>query len=97
MGDVKVKVKVSHLAVGSIGKDLVETKTVYSKGQEFTCSEEVAKGLGTSIVVIEKITAPENTEIPLPEYATVTAVNEGDGSAIVETQSGKNVKIQTKR
>jgi hypothetical protein len=59
MSDVKVKVKVSHLAMGAIDKDLVETKTVYSRGQEFTCSEEVAKSLGTSVIVIEKIPEPE--------------------------------------
>jgi len=55
MGNVKVKVRVSHLARGSIDKDLVEDKTVFSKGQEFTCSEEEAKQLGTSVVVIERI------------------------------------------
>jgi len=54
MGDVKVQVRISHLAVGAIANG-IENKTVYSKGQEFTCSEEEAKRLGTSVIIIEKI------------------------------------------
>jgi len=57
MGNVKVKVRVSHLARGTV-KGTEENTTVYKKDQEFICSEEEASALGTSVVVVEKITAP---------------------------------------
>jgi len=58
MGNVKVRVRVSHLATGEI-IDGVETKIVYKTGQEFICSEEEAKRLGNSVIIIEKIAEPE--------------------------------------
>jgi len=60
MGDVKVKVRVSHLATGEI-KDGIENKTVYKKDQEFVCSEEEAKRLGNSVFIVEKIPEVEKT------------------------------------
>lgn len=62
MGNVKVKVRISHLAIGTIGKDLVEDKTVYARGDEFICHEDEAKRLGTSVVVIEKVNEPVTAE-----------------------------------
>lgn len=96
MGNVKVKVRVSHLARGTVN-GTEEIKTVLSRGQEFTCSEEEAKRLGTSVIIVEKVTSSENDVIQVPEYATVKTINEGNGTATVETDSGKVVKVQTKR
>jgi hypothetical protein len=61
MGNVKVKVRVSHLARGTVN-GTEEIKTVLSRGQEFTCSEEEAKRLGTSVIVIEKVNEPVTVE-----------------------------------
>ncbi len=61
MGNVKVKTRVSHLATGEI-TDGIEIKNVYSKGQEFICSEEEAKRLGNSVLIVERI--PESHDKP---------------------------------
>lgn len=61
MGNVIVKVRVSHLARGTVN-GTEEVKTVLSRGQEFACSEEEAKRLGTSVIVIEKVNEPVTLE-----------------------------------
>lgn len=48
MGNVRVKVKISHIAVGSS-----PAKTsIYSRGQVFECTEELAAKLGKDIEIL---------------------------------------------
>jgi len=93
VGNVRVKVNISNIARGPSH----EKTTVYKRGQEFICSEEESKKLGKDVTVLETIEEPETNANKLAEYATVETVDDSKGTVIVETESGKNVKIKTKR